>query len=91
MPESALPPPRVGGGGTTAADPERSDRPVRDWEPLLPEPFPKLAGGGTTVEEEARVPLEDRPSDPALLLLGGGGTGCERRSPVRVLPQLLRS
>lgn len=41
----------------------------------------------------ASVPLPDRPCPcaPPLAAEGGGGTGCERRSPVRALPQLLIS
>ena len=50
-----------------------------------------LAGGGMT--SVPSVPLPDRlcpcASDP--LAEGGGGTGCERKSPLRALPQLLIS
>lgn len=95
-----MPPPKVGGGGTTVAEADRSD-PARPA--LLPEeppddPFPDnarpsmLAGGGTACA--GSVPFADLPCEPAsdpALVVGGGGTGWERRSPLRVLPQLLIS
>src|SRR5208282_1449817 len=48
-----------------------------------------LAGGGTTCVPSAPAP--DLASEPPPEALGGGGTGLVRRSPVAVLPQLLRS
>lgn len=95
-----MPPPRVGGGGTTVAEAKRSEpvRPFLDWLPPEPLPDPPadeasmLAGGGTAWAES--VPFVDLPcelpSEP-VLAVGGGGTGCERRSPLRVLPQLFSS
>jgi hypothetical protein len=48
-----------------------------------------LAGGGTTC---GVMPLgPDLARDPPPDVLGGGGTGLVRKSPVAVLPQLLRS
>lgn len=97
LPVSDFPPPPlppiVGGGGTTAFP--SSPVPPRFLAlPDPPVPFPpKFAGGGTT--SVASCPLPDRPrlcscaSDP--LAEGGGGTGCERKSPLRVLPQLSMS
>ena len=48
-----------------------------------------LAGGGTTCG--VRAPAPDLASDPPPDALGGGGTGVVCKSPVAVLPQLLRS
>jgi len=47
-----------------------------------------FAGGGTTCA--VSVPPPERVNEPPVAD-GGGGTGCERMSPLRVLPQLLRS
>ncbi len=93
LPESALPPPRPGGGGTTSAEP----RSVAELEPercpeLRPEPEeppPMLAGGGTTCCE--RAPAPDLASDPPPEAEGGGGTGLVRKSPLAEPPQLSRS
>src|SRR5580692_9035945 len=50
-----------------------------------------LAGGGTTCGVIAEAPDLELVSDPAPEAVGGGGTGFSRKSPVAVLPQLLRS
>src|SRR5208283_267902 len=48
-----------------------------------------LAGGGTTCD--AMAPAPDLAIEPPPDTVGGGGTGLARKSPVAVLPQLLRS
>ena len=97
LPERALPPPTLGGGGTTLADPNcvDPDLPPFPWDPFPDEPPPDndwlsmLAGGGTAWA--LSVPVPDLASAPPPEAEGGGGTGWERMSPLRVLPQLLRS
>ncbi len=99
LPERDLPPPTLGGGGTTLADP---NVPARLLFPrgAFPEPLPDaelpdndppsiLTGGATTCA--VSVPVPDRVREPPPDAEGGGATGWERISPVRVLPQLFRS
>jgi hypothetical protein len=95
FPESSLPPPNPGGGGTTVADP--SSAPARPFacdpfpDPPAPDPFPSiLAGGGTTCGLNEPAP-DDRARAVPPAVEGGGGTGCDRTSPLRVAPQLFRS
>jgi hypothetical protein len=88
LPESALPPPSPGGGGTTSADP--SSEPVEpERVPPGETPPPMLAGGGTTWDVIPPTPV--LASDPPPDAVGGGGTGLVRKSPVAAPPQLLRS
>src|ERR1700729_4234897 len=103
-PVSAFPPPTpptVGGGGTTefASNPDPPRLFLLPPLALLLAPFDAasldapflliLSAGGTACVPS--VPLPDLVCDPPAAADGGGGTGCERRSPLRVLPQLLRS
>jgi hypothetical protein len=95
LPDRALPPPRVGGGGTTVAEPRSDPSDPADRAADSPEaaPLPSLpsmlAGGATTCGVSA-APL-DLANEPPPDADGGGGTGFARRSPVAVAPQLLRS
>lgn len=92
LPERDLPPPRLGGGGTTVAEPssDPADRLADFPEPPAFDALPSmLAGGGMTCG--VSVAALDLDNEPPPLADGGGGTGLARRSPAAVAPQLLRS
>ena len=94
LPERGLPPPRVGGGGTTVAEPRSDPSDPADRAVDFPEAavlwLPSmLAGGGMTCD--ISVAAADLANEPPPDADGGGGTGLARRSPVAVAPQLLRS
>src|SRR5215831_192756 len=91
LPLSPVPPPRLGGGGTTALDPRIAPAPRSPVFPPPPSPVPDAFTGGATTCGVQSPPAFPRDEAPNPAGVGGGGTGFGRTSPIAVLPQLFRS